>query len=1268
MHLHWERSSNSAGDCSIRDLSWMGRVPEEIPEEDGWKLSRNNYYQEGWLATANVRGVVGVTYTTSFCGGGQPAIDVPARTNYNLRGHRSEVTMVKWNEPYQKLASCDSTGIIFVWIKYEGRWSIELINDRNTPVTSFSWSHDGRMALICYQDGFVLVGSVAGQRYWSTMLPADSTIATGAWTPDDQQVYIATAEGGLIVMDVHGNIVSKVTLTMDSPITELVWNCEKFNMEERDDTSNPFVDNKFNASRLCCLAVCFKNGDVKLLTSYDDVSPQLLHTGFYSMKAEWSNSGELLAVAGRVIEPSTTPLPQYVNRVKFFNHQGAPVSTVTIPGHRGPVTALTWGHNDKRIFIATGSQVHIGWVSRKIASLQLLCRLKIHQTLRSQEQVEVLPLPCRLKSLLSSLFTQSIKCEIPERKALRRFVSRPPAAGLRLYCTMIRHGEEATGSNYTIYLEHLGGFLPILKGRKTSKIKPEFVIFDPLRDPSTPLSSSSCPTGSDTDTDTELGTKSPRLRRRRRRRRNQPHYFGYLGNEEVDYLNTLPEEGRLVEITSNIWGTKFKIHGLDASLPPLLGQISYKASLLHLQPRQMRLIVTELRDDMLLQGGGYAASASEDEEETDRLTMEEDLLTAVTDKELPGAIVAPLPSLSNRLSVADFQRLPAQEEGWQSSVLPQVEVSVALSPVHNPAHILGSPAIPNPGIPTIPTIPTIPNHGIPTIPSPPKTHPPSHPTHTVAPSCSDSLLVEVQTEYPASLASIHKMKLGVSTNSSLPCQSTSSSLQVADWSLRRNLSGSKSFDISLESSPSSTSSGVRHRRGGMRRDSVGLSTSSTTSSSPASATSPGRWAAKADELSSELEQVEASVYPSSATQSSRAIRTSCSADHLGAIVDILGVPSSAPQLWDSPRRLILSAEKKKAETKRTLANAGKSRSLDTETPPSCPGESCPGCPGSHCAKDLSMNREMFTVSSPPEEDSDSALLIPSRETETPRTRRRFDSVRNLLERARAKLTRGGGESGSFGRLNNCAGGQGERLESAPGSPVHVPRSKWRERLAVPDQQVTQSSPNTPLMARKLKSKSRNQSFSPIRTLLNSPLLRRKRGGGGENAGNKSSLDSSEEELNLCASNSPSPTPRHRLLQERLTRPRPDGYQNLETFQKQKLKQKLRKLGTQDSSCSSPRPAGSPAASPRLPRARVHPELVMHNKAPLWNEGSQVYQLDFGGRVTQESAKNFQIEYLGKQVMQFGRIDANAYTLDFQYPLTAIQAFSVALANVTQRLK
>lgn len=231
-------------------------------QDEGWKLNRTNYYQEGWLATGNIRGIVGVTFTTSHC---RKNMDYPLRTNYNLRGHRSDVSaalelyyylyislyvflslvqviLVKWNEPYQKLASCDSSGIIFVWIKYEGRWSIELINDRNTPVTHFSWSHDGRMALICYQDGFVLVGSVAGQRYWSSMLNLESTITCGIWTPDDQQVYFGTTQGQVIVMDVHGAMVSQVQLSNDVPITSMAWSCEKFKMEEGEE-AEPGVTN-----------------------------------------------------------------------------------------------------------------------------------------------------------------------------------------------------------------------------------------------------------------------------------------------------------------------------------------------------------------------------------------------------------------------------------------------------------------------------------------------------------------------------------------------------------------------------------------------------------------------------------------------------------------------------------------------------------------------------------------------------------------------------------------------------------------------------------------------------------------------------------------------------------------------------------------------------------------------------------------------------------------------------------------------------------------
>ena len=45
-----------------------------------------------------------------------------------------QVCLVRWNEPYQKLASCDTAGVINVWMKHEGRWTIELINDRKVEV------------------------------------------------------------------------------------------------------------------------------------------------------------------------------------------------------------------------------------------------------------------------------------------------------------------------------------------------------------------------------------------------------------------------------------------------------------------------------------------------------------------------------------------------------------------------------------------------------------------------------------------------------------------------------------------------------------------------------------------------------------------------------------------------------------------------------------------------------------------------------------------------------------------------------------------------------------------------------------------------------------------------------------------------------------------------------------------------------------------------------------------------------------------------------
>ena len=59
--------------------------------------------------------------------------------------------------------------------------------------------------------------------------------------------------------------------------------------------------------------------------------------------------------------------------------------------------------------MATGNQIHVGWVSCQVASLQLLSRLKVHGVIRDRRQVDELPLPCRMQNMIGMLFTQTIR-------------------------------------------------------------------------------------------------------------------------------------------------------------------------------------------------------------------------------------------------------------------------------------------------------------------------------------------------------------------------------------------------------------------------------------------------------------------------------------------------------------------------------------------------------------------------------------------------------------------------------------------------------------------------------------------------------------------------------------------------------------------------------------------------------------------------------------------------------------------------------------------
>ncbi|XP_061448155.1 tubby-related protein 2 isoform X2 [Rhineura floridana] len=81
-------------------------------------------------------------------------------------------------------------------------------------------------------------------------------------------------------------------------------------------------------------------------------------------------------------------------------------------------------------------------------------------------------------------------------------------------------------------------------------------------------------------------------------------------------------------------------------------------------------------------------------------------------------------------------------------------------------------------------------------------------------------------------------------------------------------------------------------------------------------------------------------------------------------------------------------------------------------------------------------------------------------------------------------------------------------------------------------------------------------------------------------------------------------------------------------------------------------------------------IKLQNKMPAWNEETQSYVLNFHGRVTQPSVKNFQIiseEDPDHIVLQFGRVAPDVFTMDYRFPLCAVQAFAICLSSFDGKL-
>lgn len=81
-------------------------------------------------------------------------------------------------------------------------------------------------------------------------------------------------------------------------------------------------------------------------------------------------------------------------------------------------------------------------------------------------------------------------------------------------------------------------------------------------------------------------------------------------------------------------------------------------------------------------------------------------------------------------------------------------------------------------------------------------------------------------------------------------------------------------------------------------------------------------------------------------------------------------------------------------------------------------------------------------------------------------------------------------------------------------------------------------------------------------------------------------------------------------------------------------------------------------------------VYLINKPPRWNEQVGAYVLNFNGRVTMASVKNFQLvdpEEQNSVVLQFGRVGKDEFTMDMQWPISPFQAFAVTLSSFDSKI-
>ena len=263
-----------------------------------------------------------------------------------LKYHSDDISLLTWNDNYNKLTTCDKSGVIVVWKFTDNKWETEMINNREqSTVTDIKWNRQGQYLCFIYEDGHAIVGTVDGNRSWGNDIR--NSLYLIEWSPDGTILLLASRNENITILASSGQQLG---------VMEIEENLKNIELASISWWSKYIDENKIITLQKH-LMLAFVNGDILLYDDENDMNPIYIKSNLKQItKAEWNINGDAFAICGFVNEGDTKGC------LSLYNSSGEFIKQIKI---NEPIVCISFNARGTQIALETQSTIYFGIIKQE---------------------------------------------------------------------------------------------------------------------------------------------------------------------------------------------------------------------------------------------------------------------------------------------------------------------------------------------------------------------------------------------------------------------------------------------------------------------------------------------------------------------------------------------------------------------------------------------------------------------------------------------------------------------------------------------------------------------------------------------------------------------------------------------------------------------------------------------------------------------------------------------------------------------------------------